>query len=435
MQNLRKLITTPYNIGLSYLNYLQDKLSSQLKPEEFEGVKINLEEMEEKMSFEDLVTSKNYPLEIHYVTTKDEYILRLFRIPGAKNEKIFDKSVQKQSVLLIHGIFDSSDGWVCNDEDKCIPFILANLGYDVWLGNSRGNKHSRNHKNLSPEEKEFWDFSFHEMGMYDLPAFFEHILSLNKYTKKLIYLGHSQGTIQMFSALAENQEYIKSKVKLFIAFGPVARTYCLESKLMHLMDMLKIDLLCEKLGFHEVLCHDENLIKLNSWIMPKIPFLSSLVMEVISDRGAHTINNTRRMPVYLSHQPSGSSLKAINHFVQLKRNGRFCTYDHYDKEINMKKYGCEESRDYDLSLVKDFPIVILHGKQDRLASELDVEWLIDELGGNVIFKKLYEEMGHSTFMMSREISWFDDIINIMDMFKKEEEAEEEEEEEEEENLN
>ena len=55
-----------------------------------------LEEKEEKMQFEDLVTSKNYPLNIHYVTTKDGYILKLYRIPGAKNEKIFEK----KSILL-----------------------------------------------------------------------------------------------------------------------------------------------------------------------------------------------------------------------------------------------------------------------------------------------------------------------------------------------
>lgn len=417
MQNLKKLITKPYNFGVSCLNFLQDSISRQMNPEEFEGVKINLELKEEKMSFEDLVTSKNYPLEIHYVTTKDGYILRLFRIPGAKDEKVFEKNnLNKQAILLIHGIFDSSDGWVCNDEDKSIPFILANLGYDVWLGNSRGNKHSRNHINLSPDQKEFWDFSFHEMGLYDLPAFFDHILSLNTSSEKLIYLGHSQGTIQVFSLLSEDQEYLKSKVKLFIAFGPVAKTHCIESKLLHVMDMLKIDFLCEKLAFHEILCHDENLNKLSSWIMPKIPFLSSLVMEIIADKGAHTINNSRRMSVYLSHLPSGSSLKAINHFVQLKRSGRFCPYD-YGKDKNLEKYGLEEPYEYNLKKVKDFPIAILYGKQDRLASANDVEWLLDELGDNIIYRKMYEEMGHTTFQMSIDISWFDDIIKIIHMFK------------------
>ena len=40
-----------------------------------------------------------------------------------------------------------------------VAFILADLGYDVWLGNARGNAYSKKHLYLDPEEEEFWDFS------------------------------------------------------------------------------------------------------------------------------------------------------------------------------------------------------------------------------------------------------------------------------------
>ena len=39
--------------------------------------------------------------------------------------------------------------------------MLANMEYDVWLGNARGNKHSRNHTHYNPNKNaEFWDFTF-----------------------------------------------------------------------------------------------------------------------------------------------------------------------------------------------------------------------------------------------------------------------------------
>lgn len=419
MQNLKEFISTPITYGVSCLNYLQDRISNQQMAEEHEGVKITLDEREEKMTSEDLITSKNYPLEIHYATTKDGYILKLYRIPGAKNEKkkAEKKEILKQPVLFVHGVLDSSDGFISNDEDKCLPYILANLGYDVWLGNSRGNKHSRNHINLKPEDKEFWNFSFHEMGLYDIPAFADHILSENTYTDKVIYIGHSQGTAAVFCALSENFEYMKNKIKLFIAMGPVAKTKSISSKLMHLCDFIQLDQICYKLGFHEIFCYDENFSKSSSWILPKIPFLSNLFMELLSDKGINSTNNLRRMPVFLSRLPSGSSLKSIMHLVQLYRNKRFCAYDE-GPEKNKEIYGQETPIEYNLKKVDDFPCVILYGKKDLLAQPDDVEWVIEELGENVIYKQMYEDMGHTTFMMGNDISWFHDIVKIMEMYQK-----------------
>jgi len=37
-------------------------------------------------------------------------------------------------------------------------YVMADSGYDVWLGNARGNTYSRRHIKLTAKRKEFWNF-------------------------------------------------------------------------------------------------------------------------------------------------------------------------------------------------------------------------------------------------------------------------------------
>ena len=70
---------------------------------------------------------------------------------------------------------------------------MANLGYDVWLGNNRGNKYSRAHSKHDLKGADFWDYSFQQMGEFDDPAICQKILSETGH-EKISYIGHSQGT-------------------------------------------------------------------------------------------------------------------------------------------------------------------------------------------------------------------------------------------------
>jgi len=63
------------------------------------------------------------------VVTDDGYILALFRVKS--------KNLKKGApvVFMQHGIVDSADCWVMNHPEKAPAFVIANAGYDVWLGN------------------------------------------------------------------------------------------------------------------------------------------------------------------------------------------------------------------------------------------------------------------------------------------------------------
>jgi hypothetical protein len=65
-----------------------------------------------------------------------------------------------------------------NYADVTPALVVAAAGYDVWLGNSRGNKYSNKHAWLDPKSSDYWQFDWEEMGDYDIPANLEYIASV-----------------------------------------------------------------------------------------------------------------------------------------------------------------------------------------------------------------------------------------------------------------
>ena len=72
-----------------------------------------------------------------------------------------------------------------------------NSGYDVWMGNTRGNTYSRNHTTFEPCSScpEFWNFGFDDSGVFDYSAEIDYILETTGHAR-LHFIGHSMGCTQ-----------------------------------------------------------------------------------------------------------------------------------------------------------------------------------------------------------------------------------------------
>ena len=110
---------------------------------------------------------------------------------------------------------NSADIWLLHQEESP-AFKLSEDGFDVWLGNSRGSKYSREHATLDPDtDPEFWNFSFVEMAMFDLPSMIDYIQEQTS-AAKITYLSHSMGTTIGYTAISMNPEYFQEKLNLFV---------------------------------------------------------------------------------------------------------------------------------------------------------------------------------------------------------------------------
>ena len=208
--------------------YLGEELGAKIAPDV---------DFESRLTHCQLVNRRGFSCEEHYATTADGYILGLFRIgplesrdghrgpqtvQNVQNIQMQEKmQTQRPVVLLMHGLFDCSFTWINNFRQQSLAYVLVDAGFDVWLGNVRGNFYSRNHTTLNPDEKAFWWWTLDEMARHDLNATTLYILQ-HTGQLQLSYVGHSQGTAIMFAALASYAD-IAARVRFFGALAPVAR--------------------------------------------------------------------------------------------------------------------------------------------------------------------------------------------------------------------
>ncbi|KAI8822874.1 Alpha/Beta hydrolase protein [Fimicolochytrium jonesii] len=372
-----------------------------------EGIQQAEKILEGFSSSEEFVRFWGFPFQHHYVTTKDGYILALHRIPYSraehetkKKQKAANRRLGLRStgshpegnrpvVLLWHGFLMCSEVWICTPDPKLsLAFTLAEAGYDVWMGNTRGNKYSCKHRYLKPTEEAFWDFSMDHLALYDLPDAVDYILKVTG-VPSLSYVGFSQGSGQGFSSLSINPR-LNKRVNLFVALAPAAKPMGLENKTLGTMLKISPEVVFLLFGRKSLL----SVTPFWQSILSPLSFAWTIdiACNFLFRWKAEMIDHKN---VVYQHLYSYTSVKCVVHWFQIIRNGRFQMYDESPTMLPNSQSG---------HVVPKFPtehiqtpIALFYGGKDTLA---DMTWLLQETATPVYCLKV-DEYEHICFLWAR----------------------------------
>ena len=240
------------------------------------------------------------------------------------------------------------------------------------------------------------------MGIYDLPAMIE-LIKIKSKVSKITYIGHSQGTTQMFVGFSEKSDFFNRNLNGFIGLGPVAQLNNIKSTFLKYMVDYGLDSLFKFLGINEVLPSPSSVNKMSSIICDNLFVLCTGMLENISDSNINN-DNEKRFLVLMGHFPSGASLKSLNHFSTIIKNKDFVDF----------KY----KKRYDYSSKVEIPVALLVGRDDKLATPEDARVIRNEFleNNNLHFYKEYENMGHATFFLTKTKEYLIDVLKCVEDF-------------------
>lgn len=255
------------------------------------------------------------------MTTEDGYIISLHRIPyGANN----NETTKKPAVLMMHGLTASSADFVNMGPGRSLAYTLADEGYDVWLGNARGSQYSRQHVSLDVVEDaaQFFNYSFHEIGYYDMAASIDYILNTSD-VDALNFLGHSQGCTAFLVLTSTKPDY-NTKIKFSALLAPAAfEEHSTEGVISEFSKYVEeFESIFQRYKIYEIPFLDElRSIAQSTCVVPENTEFCVAMFSAIGGSLSNGEIEAEFIPVIGSNSPSNTAIKQIIHSAQLLKYG------------------------------------------------------------------------------------------------------------------
>eukprot|EP00826_Nyctotherus_ovalis_P011088 TRINITY_DN12893_c0_g1_i15.p1 TRINITY_DN12893_c0_g1~~TRINITY_DN12893_c0_g1_i15.p1 ORF type:complete len:427 (+),score=49.80 TRINITY_DN12893_c0_g1_i15:26-1306(+) len=349
------------------------------------------------------VEGNGFKFEEHKVVTEDGYILTLWRIHR-------NKTSNGPPVILQHGVIDAGFTFLLSGANRCLALYLGRKGFDVWIANNRGQSYSLGHTGgyrwFIPFSK-YWDFSFHEMALYDFPAAVHYVKQVTGYSK-VNFIGHSQGATQYFIKASVDPEFVNANIESFVALGPAIFLSSCKSALVRILSgSFRLFDWMHAIGFKYFYVLPPNMLGLTESICRKFPRMYYGLIPTIGGYSEGKNFDLRRWPALCTKSPGGTSTQNLVHWMQMLRSGgKFQMFD-YGKRKNLLIYNQETPKEYDLGQLKKVtvPTLIVSGTKDALISEDAIRKVMGVLKNDrsdqVLESIRLEDYAHLDFLWGR----------------------------------
>lgn len=311
----------------------------------------------------EVINESGYRGDFYSIETDDGYIVGVHRIQSKSS-----MNSTRYPVFIMHGFLTTPISFLITGIENSLPFILADNGYDVFLGSRRGTKFSTSHRNLSVESKEFWNFDWHEIGLYDLKAMIDFTLEVTN-TTKCFFIGYSQGNTELLVLLSSRPQY--NNVIIQSHMMSCAST---------LLNVHEMGTFLSPLLINYAQKHDDFLyLNMGSFIPLQMELakmlcssLRPLRVEICKSIIYFMVGRNRRSTeidpgIYVTvfkYLSPKVGIKQLLHFAQTIMSKRFQQYD-YGSEKNLILYNSTTPPEYDLTKVVA-PIYLFVGEEDAI---------------------------------------------------------------------
>lgn len=230
---------------------------------------------------------------------------------------------------------------------------------------------------------------------------------------KVAYVGHSQGTSQMYAALATQHDWFKERVSIFVSLGSVTRLDHMTSDLLKLLITTDIAIPTIKaLGIVEMFPSDYLTKPTFILLCGTLPWVCKFGSALVADADPR-VDDTLYARNYFGHFPSGSSLKCLEHYAQIYKAKKFQGFDN-SASLNLDSLNDAAAAQFDLTHVT-VPIAHFTGNSDCLGDVTDNHWLSDQIRNTMVLDKIYD-YGHLSFFIAKDMVWMNDMRDVLNIY-------------------